>query len=274
MGKPGKRNTVVLNLDHDYRQAMPSDIERPEADTSPTREFPSLGPGPQQPSNMPQAWNSSALRQPQQPPAPRVAPSQQQAVQQQPVQQQQQRSVSAQTQQSQHESANAESQFDGQSSTSGRAGSEQPQDEFPPLGGQLNGRPGAYLQEADIAFSPEAPRASRPSNPPGIEQQHPFTSPLQQAPIGQPSAPQQLPQPNTFAPQMADAPITSQAPPQQLKSVDDMTEAEKWGLPGLLARLRSNDASSAFAMGVDINTLGLDLDRLVSCLPWMLCPFY
>ena len=236
-------------------------------------EFPSLGPQPQQ-ANASQAWNTTALRTPQQAPAQRATPSQQ--PQQQPVQQSQQaqqqqsqpqqqqpqqsRSVSGQTHESlQQEPSNMDSQFDGQSPISGRAGSEQPQDEFPPLSNQaqLNGRVNGYSHE-DGAFGSESSRP-RPANPPGIEQQMGLMQ--QQPPIGQASAQQQPSQHSSnFAPQMVDALITNQAVPQQLKPYDEMTEAEKWGLPGLLAKIRSNDASSAFTMGVDINSLGLDLD--------------
>ena len=239
------------------------------ADDEYNSEFPSLGPQPQQ-ANASQAWNTTALRTPQQAPAQRAAPPQQQ--QQQPVQQsqsqpqpqqpppQQQRSVSAQTHESQQpEPSSLDSQFDGQSPISGRAGSEQPQDEFPPLSNQaqLNGRVNGYSHE-DGAFGSESSRP-RPANPPGIEQQMGLMQ--QQPPIGQASAQQQPSQHSSnFAPQMVDAPITNQAVPQQLKPYEEMSEAEKWGLPGLLAKIRSNDASSAFTMGVDINSLGLDLD--------------
>ena len=237
----------------------------PVADDRPNSEFPSLGPQPQQASAS-QAWNTTALRTPQQAPAQRSVSSQQQPVQQSQQQQppppapSQQRSVSAQTHESQQpEPSNLDSQYDGQSSASGRAGSEHPQDEFPPLSNQaqLNGRVNGYSHE-DGAFGSESSRP-RPANPPGIEQQMGLMQ--QQPPIGQASAQQQPSQHSSnFAPQMVDAPITNQAVPQQLKPYDEMTEAEKWGLPGLLAKIRSNDASSAFTMGVDINSLGLDLD--------------
>ena len=105
-----------------------------------------------------------------------------------------------------------------------------------------------------------------PSNPPGIDHQQlpfresAFTTSLQQAPIGQPNAAQQAHQGATFATPMADPPVTSQ--PLHLKPLSDMTEDEKWGLPGLLAKLpgRGEDASSLL-MGQDLSTLGLNRER-------------
>lgn len=268
-----KKAYQSANLDHDHsyncarlgissRRAASGHYAGTDTDGANDSEFPSLGPQPQQPNNVAQAWNSTVLRQPQQQ-TPTQRPSQPQQQQPQPVQQQQQRSVSGQTQTSQqHEPSNLESQYDGQSTTSGRATSEQPQDEFPPLGNQINGRTNGYPQESDGAFGPESSRPARPSNPPGIDHQLSFASSgQQQPPIGQPSAPQQPSQHSNFGPQMVDAPHTNQAAPQQLKPYEDMTDAEKWGLPGMLAKLRTSDPSSAFTMGVDINSLGLDLDR-------------
>jgi CCR4-NOT transcription complex subunit 2 len=284
MPKAKKPKYTTLNLEKDpgYNAGMlgiPSSRRTPSghyivdqstiADQKHNSEFPSLGPQPQQ-ANASQAWNTTALRTPQQAPAQRATSSQQQPVQQtqqqqqpqppQPQQQQQQRSVSAQTHESQQpEPSSLDSQFDGQSPASGRAGSEQPQDEFPPLSNQaqLNGRVNGFSHE-DGAFGSESSRP-RPANPPGIEQQMGLMQ--QQPPIGQASAQQQPSQHSSnFAPQMVDAPITNQAVPQQLQPYEEMSEADKWGLPGLLAKIRSNDASSAFTMGVDINSLGLDLD--------------
>ncbi|KAI5195017.1 hypothetical protein E4T39_08416 [Aureobasidium subglaciale] len=223
-------------------------------------DFPSLGPQPQQ-ANVSQAWNATAMRTPQQAPAQRaVSQQQQQPLSQQ--QQQPQRSVSAATHESQQvEQSNLETQYDGQSPTSDHAGSEHAPDDFPPLSnpGQLNGRVnGNGYPHEDAAFGSESARP-RPANPPGID--HQLGLMQQQLPIGQSSAQQQPSQHSSnFAPQMVDAPITSQVAPQQLKPYEDMSEAEKWGLPGLLAKIRSNDAASAFTMGVDINSLGLDLD--------------
>ncbi|THV97839.1 hypothetical protein D6D26_06565 [Aureobasidium pullulans] len=270
-------NSNVLGIRPDRRTTSGHYLGQPQADNDDNRDFPSLGPQPHQANNVAQAWNSTALRTPQQAPAQQRAvsqqqqqpPPQQQQQQQQsqqptqpqvPQQQQQSRSVSAQTHESQQQEASSlESQYDGQSPRSGRAGSEQPQDEFPPLNNQpqmqMNARVNGYGHE-DAAFGSESSRPTRPAAPPGIEHQ----LGLQQPPIGQSSTPQQPSQHSNFAPQMVDAPITNQAAPQQLKPYDEMSEAEKWGLPGLLAKIRSNDAGSAFTMGVDINSLGLDLD--------------
>ncbi|KAG9860088.1 hypothetical protein KCU77_g4573, partial [Aureobasidium melanogenum] len=251
-----------------FAQAIGASASQAPLDLS---EFPSLGPQPQQ-ANVSQAWNSTALRTPQQAPAQRATSAQQQPVQPS-QQQQQQRSVSAQTHESQqHDPSNLDTQYDGQSPTSARAGSEQPQDEFPPLSNQaqLNGRVNGYSHD-DGAFGSEATRP-RPANPPGID--HQLGLMQQQPPIGQASTQQQPSQHSSnFAPQMVDAPIANQAAPQQLKPYEDMTEAEKWGLPGLLAKIRSNDASSAFTMGVDINSLGLDLDSPESLFATFSTPF-
>ncbi|KAG2165424.1 hypothetical protein JADG_005163 [Aureobasidium aubasidani] len=274
-------NSNVLGIRPDRRTTSGHYLGQSQADNDDNRDFPSLGPQPHQANNVAQAWNSTALRTPQQAPAQQRAVSQQQqqpppqqqqqqqqsqqptqpqVQQQQQQQQQQSRSVSAQTHESQQQEASSlESQYDGQSPTSGRAGSEQPQDEFPPLNNQpqmqMNARVNGYGHE-DAAFGSESSRPTRPAAPPGIEHQ----LGLQQPPIGQSSTPQQPSQHSNFAPQMVDAPVTNQAAPQQLKPYDEMSEAEKWGLPGLLAKIRSNDAGSAFTMGVDINSLGLDLD--------------
>ncbi|THY93862.1 hypothetical protein D6C95_05771 [Aureobasidium pullulans] len=278
-GAPGLSNSSTTRTPlAGFAQAIGGSASQAPLDLS---DFPSLGPQPHQANNVAQAWNSTALRTPQQAPAQQRAVSQQQqqpppqqqqqqqqsqqptqpqVQQQQQQQQQQSRSVSAQTHESQQQEASSlESQYDGQSPTSGRAGSEQPQDEFPPLNNQpqmqMNARVNGYGHE-DAAFGSESSRPTRPAAPPGIEHQ----LGLQQPPIGQSSTPQQPSQHSNFAPQMVDAPVTNQAAPQQLKPYDEMSEAEKWGLPGLLAKIRSNDAGSAFTMGVDINSLGLDLD--------------
>jgi CCR4-NOT transcription complex subunit 2 len=265
----GNRRYQSLNLDreHAYNLAVlgisPSrsmsgqHLRQNSTDEDANSEFPSLGPQPQQSSNMSQAWNSTAMRQPQQAPVQQRVTSQQQAQQSHLTQPQQRRSVSAQTQDSlQHEPSALDAQYDGQSTD---ASSEQPQDDFPPLAlhAHLNGRSNGYAHD-EAAFGSEASRPARPTAPPGID--HQLGLMQQQPPIGQPSAPQPPSQHSNFAPQMVDAPITNQAAPQQTKPYADMTEQEKFGLPGLLAKIRSNDAASAFTMGVDINSLGLDLD--------------
>lgn len=148
MGKQAKKKFQSLNLhlDDEYNRRSighsyllnaitPRLPNTGPTDSPPSSEFPSLGPQPHQPSSVPQAWNSTALRQAQQPP-PAQRP--------QPVPQTQQRSVSGQTTSSQqhHDIPNIEAQYDGQSGGSVRgSGEQQSQDEFPPLGGQMNGDP-------------------------------------------------------------------------------------------------------------------------------------
>lgn len=134
-------------------------IDMSKADASLLSEFPSLsggGPQSQNPNNMSQAWNSTALRQAQ--------PSQQTPVQRPggpPGSQQREPSVQ-QSQQSSHQPENPfhfgssmEGQYDGQRSSAARSENNSAQtgtaDDFPPLGGGLNGdsrhdRQGGLLQ--------------------------------------------------------------------------------------------------------------------------------
>ena len=54
---------------------------------------------------------------------------------------------------------------------------------------------------------------------------------------------------------------TDDAEPQQPKSPAQMTELEKYGLPGLLDTIRSeNPDVASLAQGHDLTTLGLDLN--------------
>lgn len=106
-------------------------------------EFPSLSGGPQQsqiPNNIPQAWNSTALRQAQQPQAASLQRPQniiqntQRAPSTQPLQQQQQ---GLQQESSSQFGSSLEGQYDGQSAV--QRPTNNTQEEFPPLGGLPNG---------------------------------------------------------------------------------------------------------------------------------------
>lgn len=119
-------------------------IDKNRADDSSSREFPSLsggGPQSQNSNTMSQAWNSTALRQ---------APSTQQTPVQRPGAPPvtQQRDTSAQQASNQsdnsfHFGSGMEGQYDGQRSSAARpennTSQSGPADEFPPLGGVLNG---------------------------------------------------------------------------------------------------------------------------------------
>lgn len=73
----------------------------------------------------------------------------------------------------------------------------------------------------------------------------------------------QRPQPNQFQPNLgADAVGSPNAQMPQHKKLADMTESERYGLPGLLSMipLESPDHSS-LAVGQDLTVLGLDLSR-------------
>jgi CCR4-NOT transcription complex subunit 2 len=82
------------------------------------------------------------------------------------------------------------------------------------------------------------------------------SAPANLAPVGRPQ-PNQFEQ--SFSGDNGGSP-TSQAP--QHKKLVDMTESERYGLPGLLSMipLESPDYSS-LAVGQDLTVLGLDLSR-------------
>ena len=96
----------------------------------------------------------------------------------------------------------------------------------------------------------------------------------QQAPIGQSSAPQQTQQQGSnFGSQMIESPIAGQ-PQLQRRRLSEMTESERWGLPGLLAQLPGRGENpSSLVMGQDINTLGVDLESPEPLFPTFTTPF-
>ncbi|KAK3696869.1 transcriptional regulator [Vermiconidia calcicola] len=226
-------------------------------------DFPSLsgGPRPQQSNSTATGWNSSAIRQP---------PVQQQ--QSQAPQPQQQRAPSAAP------SQQSIDQFDGQRSqqpsSADRAGGG---DDFPPLGGGLGGG-----VNGDAFGQP--PNGVNNGNIGSPEMQQPRINGQQsQLPIRESSATyQQTPQlPNTqqqaTSQSQPQPPSNAQPPPVSsgVKKYGDMTEKEKWGLPGLMAAFEARRQAegggqvddtlpmamrSAIIMGHDLNSLGMDLD--------------
>ena len=215
-------------------------------------DFPSLsgGPRPQQNNANTPGWNSSAIRQP--------------SMQQQPLgQQPQQRAPSAAP------SQQSLDQFDNQRSqplsAADRAGSG---DDFPPLGGQLNGDTfGQSNGFGNVIGSPDTqqPRMNgQQSQLPMREGSAPF--PRNQASIPDISSPLPQPEPSSNV---------QRPPPSNVKRYADMTEAEKWGLPGLMAAYEARGQAenggqvdetlppmmrSTVIMGHDLSTLGMDLD--------------
>lgn len=76
-----------------------------------------------------------------------------------------------------------------------------------------------------------------------------------------------------FSTKSGDSPTMGQQQPAR-KKLADMTEIEKWGLPGLLATLPGNGAdSNPFVMGHDISTLGIDFDSPEPIFPTFSTPF-
>ncbi|KAK4544047.1 hypothetical protein LTR36_004545 [Oleoguttula mirabilis] len=219
-------------------------------------DFPTLSGGPRQaaPSNAAIAgWNSAAIRQT--------------AVQQQPQQQSQQSQPQQQQQQQQRAPSVAPSQqsidqFDGQRSSvpsdhRGASGA----DDFPPLGGQVNGDTlgqsngfGSSIASPDIAQPSRAPNGQQTELSIRQASNAAFQQPSQQAPIGSSQgAPQQAQQaqqqhaPATQSSQLQMQPAvqngqphpkqstTSTTLPPGVKRYADMSDNEKYGLAALVA---------------------------------------
>lgn len=227
------------------------------ADILSRSDFPSLSGGQRAQQNNANAagWNSSAIRQP-------SAPQQ--------AQPPQQRSSSAAA------SQQSIDQYDGPRSQippTDRAGGG---DEFPPLGGQANGEALGHSNGFNSGYgSPDAPHPrsnSQQNQLPVREGSGNFSQP-QQAPIGQKAA-QTLPQSTQNG---SHSQSTS-----SVKAYGDMTESEKWGLPGLMAAFESRKnveaggqadmtllpaMRSSLIMGHDLNSLGMDLDSELPLYP-------
>ncbi len=224
------------------------------ADVSSLSDFPSLSGGPRaQQNSTASGWNSNAIRQP---------PVQQQHQAQQGQQAQQRAPSAAPSQQSLD-------QFDGQRSQQPpierSAGGGGGGDEFPPLGGQLNGD--LFSQSHGVGSGIGSPDIQQPR----------MNGQQTQMPIRDSSAflagPQQLmsqQQSQQSSQNGHPAPLVS-----NVKKYADMTEDEKWGLPGLMAafearRQMDNGGQvdetlppalrSTVIMGHDLGALGLDLD--------------
>ncbi|PSK38132.1 hypothetical protein B9Z65_1323 [Elsinoe australis] len=268
-------------------------------------EFPSLSGGPQAQSQnqMSQAWNSNALRQ---------AHTPQQSAVQRPAQE----TDAARQQQAQQQAAfgfgsNLDESFDNRAAAAPSRSDSNNQvsggDDFPPLGGALNGesrhdRPGALPQTGGLgaaAFGGQvngqvdgegfggggvdglrSPLESHrtPSNPLLNQQQLPFREGSfpnsRQAPVGQPNAAQQSQQGVDFGSQMFDSPSTTQQPAQARRRLSELTENEKWGLPGLVAMLPGRTSGSpGIIMGQDLNSLGIDFESTEPLFPTFSTPF-
>ncbi|KAK3672040.1 transcriptional regulator [Recurvomyces mirabilis] len=219
-------------------------------------DFPSLGGGPRPNASSASAagWNANTIRQvsaqsqaqPQQlsqpPRAPSTAPSQ--------------RSLD---------------QFDGQRAS--QPNNERTEDAFPPLSGQFNGDSslssnglGSSVASPDsISQQQSGQQAQLPIRHPSNAYAH---QPQQPAPIGS-GGPASLPQ---QAPAAQNGPAQA---PANVKRYADMTEAEQYGLPGMLAAFEARRAieagqpvdetlppamRSGVFLGQDLNTLGMDLD--------------
>lgn len=269
---------------------------------------------------MSQAWNSNALRQ---------AHTPQQSAVQRPAQQ----TDAARQQQAQQQAAfgfgsNLDESFDNRAAAAPSRSDSNNQvsggDDFPPLGGALNGesrhdRPGALPQTGGLggaAFGGQvngqvdgegfggggvdgalaeaelmprklthfiglrSPLESHrtPSNPLLNQQQLPFREGSfpnsRQAPVGQPNAAQQSQQGVDFGSQMIDSPSTTQQPAQARRRLSELTENEKWGLPGLVAMLPGRTSGSpGIIMGQDLNSLGIDFESTEPLFPTFSTPF-
>ena len=222
-----------------------------KADINSFSDFPSLsgGPRPQQSSSNAGGWNSSTIRQPS-------------TQQQSQGQQSQQRAPSAAP------SQQSLDQFDGQRSQQAQADRAGSGDDFPPLGGPVNGD--AFGQTNGVSSGIGSPDLQQPR----------INGQQSQLPIGDSSSFQQNQPPTTNQPSSQPQRQPSQngqlpPAPSGVKRYADMTENEKWGLPGLMAAFEARRQAegggqvddtlppymrSAVVMGHDLNSLGLDLD--------------
>lgn len=224
-------------------------IQRLRADIGSLSDFPSLSGGPRpQPNNAAApGWNSSAIRQPSAQPQQQTQPSQARAPSAAPSQQ-------------------SLDQFDGQRSQQPPIERSGGGDDFPPLGGQLNGDGfGQVNGVSSVVGSGDAqqPRINGQQTQLPLRESNNTYHQTQQTPVPQPSQSQ---------------PLQNGQPPPPTASVKryaDMTEDEKWGLQGLMAAFEARRQAesggivddtlppalrSAVIMGHDLSTLGLDLD--------------
>ena len=215
-------------------------------DINSSSDFPSLSGGPrsQQNSSNQASWNGSAIRQP--------------STQQQPQAQQQQRTPSAAP------SQQSIDQFEGQRSQQPSGDPQDGGDDFPPLGGQVSGN---GLGQSSGFGSPDAhePRRNGQTQLPIRESSNAFQQ-NQQLPIVQASS---------QAPQQSSQHSQPPPPASGIKKYANMTDTEKWGLPGFMAVFEARRQyesggqvddtlplamRNAAVMGQDLSSLGLDLD--------------
>lgn len=224
-----------------------------EADILSISEFPTLS-GTARPQQSSGGWNSNVIRQP---------PVQQQQSSQQPQLQSQQRAPSTAP-----SHANSADHYDGSRSQQPSGDHGGGGEDYPPLGGQLNGGP-----SNGFGSTVESPEEVHPQ-PNGQHSQLPLRdasnsyTQSQQAPIGS----QALTQPQAAS---GSSPQTTQPAPA-VKKWADMTEQEHFGLAGLSAifearrqfdiggavddTLPPQMSNSILFMGQDLNSLGMDLD--------------
>ena len=225
---------------------------RLRADVKSLSDFPSLsgGPRPQPNSAASAGWNSSAIRQP-------------------PIQTQAQSQTAQPRAPSAAPSQHSSDQFDGQRSQQPLGERSGGGDEFPPLGGQLNGDAfGPINGLSGPIGSPENELwiNGQPVQLPIRDAGSVMQSGQQQQQISSNPPPQQQPSQNGQIPP---------PPASGIKKYADMTESERWGLPGLLAAFEARRQAeaggqvdetlpptlrSAIVMGHDLSSLGLDLD--------------
>ncbi|KAK3636539.1 transcriptional regulator [Elasticomyces elasticus] len=255
-------------------------------------DFPSLGGGPRpaqsSSNNTPTTatgagWNSNTIRQSSQ------IPQQQQ----QPAQPQQRAPSTAPSQHSSIE------QYDGQRTS--QPSVERSEDAFPPLsngigssiaspdstlpqhngGGSTQQPPQQQQPQQQTQMPIRGPSTNSYSQPPQQQQPQPQQSQATQAPIGsqqplQPPAQQRdqlLQQQSPALTHQPNGQVSS--PSANVKSYGSMTEAEQYGLPGLLAALEARRAiengqpvdptlppamRNGVILGQDLSTLGMDLD--------------
>lgn len=228
-------------------------LRRTRANDTSFSDFPSLsgGPRPQQSNNANTGWNSNAIRQPSAP-----APPQTQSIQQ--------RTPSAAP------SQQSLDQFDGQrlqQPAAERSGG----DDFPPLGGQVNGD--VFTSANGLTSSVGSPDGQPRMN--GQQTQMPIREGSGSfQPIQQRASTQSQRQPSQ----------TELAPPlaSRVNKYSVMTESEKWGIPGLMAAFEARRQAdnggqgdetlppllkSSVIMGHDLESLGLDLGSADSLYP-------
>lgn len=126
--------------------------------------------------------------------------------------------------------------------------------------------PSTHFEHVYLTSQAQSRQSRNPSNPSSIEQNLPFrdsnsqTLP-QSGPGAQTNATPQLQQTNHFESPMVmneHGPTASQQQAHQ-QQVSEMSESEKYGLPGLVAQLQNN----TFFQGQELTALEIDLEKSV-----------